>query len=466
MTGGIGFLGLARTTFDMELAARVSAAARAKLAEFAEVAGDAAPLTDSESARAAASRLIKDGAEALVAAQLTFTDAVAVCEIAAAHSVPLALWAFPEPRAGGRLRLNSPCGVNLAAHALGKAGRAFGFLHCAPEDLRAEDLRRALGDAREVSEVEDIPPPAFGEDARKKARRVLESLRGARFARIGSPPDGFATCDWDPEFLRDVFGAEARQEGLRELFAAAEKAGAGEVAALRDAEREALCNFDEMDPAATEKTLRLRAALRKKADAENWAGAAVRCWPEMFTEFGGACCGAMSALGGEGVPCACEADLHGAVSARILQELGEGPAFLADWVDCAPDGTAAFWHCGLAPAQMAGEPPRAAVHSNRKMPLLREFALKAGTATVARLTSARNRPALAAARCEAVSAPRPFGGTCGVFKFARPAREVFDRAVRAGMEHHFALVYGDVVSECAALAAEAGLPFFSLCPEG
>ena len=253
---------------------------------------------------------------------------------------------------------------------------------------------------------------------------------------------------------------------LAELFAEADRADAAEISALMAAERKTLQNLDEMDPAATEKTLRLRAALRKKADAENWSGAAVRCWPEMFTEFGGACCGAMSALGGEGVPCACEADLHGAVSARILQELTGGPAFLADWVDCAPDGTAAFWHCGLAPAQMAGEPPRATIHSNRKMPLLREFALKAGTATIARLTMARNRPGIAAARCEAVFAPRPFGGTCGVFKFARPAGEVFDRVVRAGMEHHFAVAYGDVFSECAALAAECNLPFFPLCPEG
>lgn len=461
----IGWLGLARTTFDMELAAQTSAAARARLAAFSEVVGDGAPLTDAESAQVAAARMVKNGAEALVVAQLTFTDADAVCKIAAAHSVPLVLWAFPEPRTGGRLRLNSPCGINLAAHALGKIQRAFGHLHRAPDHLTSEELRRALDDAREIPEMDNGPPPSFGEDARAKARRVLAALNGSNFARIGNPPDGFSTCDSDPEFLRKVFGAKTQTSELAALFAKAERIDAAEVAALRKLERETLQNFDEMDPAATEKTLRLRAALRRMADDGNWSGAAVRCWPEMFTEFGGACCGAMSALGGEGVPCACEADLHGAVSARMLQELADSPAFLADWVDCAADGTAAFWHCGLAPAQMAGEPPRAALHSNRKMPLLREFALKPGAATVARLTMARNRPALAAARGEMISAPRPFGGTCGVFKFARPAREVFDRAIRAGMEHHFAIVYGDVLSECAALAAEAGIPFFPLCPE-
>ena len=461
----VGFLGLARTTFDMELAAQTSIAARARLAEFAEVIGDDAPLTDSAAAQDAARRLTADGAEALLAAQLTFTDAAATEAIAAAHSHPLILWAFPEPRSGGRLRLNSPCGLNLAAHALGKAQRAFGHLHCAPEKLSADELSRALTDAQAIPSPEESAPPDFNADARKKAQRVLAALRGAVFARIGNPPEGFATCDWNPEWLRDVFGAKMRSAELRELFAEANRADADEVESLRESERLALENFDGMDSTATEKTLRLRWALRKMAAEEDWRGAAVRCWPEMFTEFGGACCGAMSALGGEGIPCACEADMNGAVSARILQELADGPAFLADWVDCAEDGSAAFWHCGLAPIQMAGDSPRAALHSNRKMPLLREFALRPGTATVARLTMARNRPGIAAARAEVVDAPRPFGGTCGVLKFARPAREVFDRVIRAGMEHHFALVYGDVYSECAALAEESGLPFFPLCPE-
>ena len=470
MTRKIGFLPLARTTFDIALAARVAAAARARLGEIAPlVGGEGPPLADPASAQSAAARLVKNGAEALMVAQLTFTDADAVAAVAAAHPVPLVLWAFPEPRAGGRLRLNSPCGINLAAHALGKQNRAFGRLHCAPEELTPDALGRALADSEKNPDSAEFHlqerRPHFGGDARRRAERALRSLRGAKFARVGAPPEGFATCDFDSGFLRDVFGMETGEADLRQLFSAAAAVDSGEVEALRNLERTALANLDEVDADATGRTLRLRAALGRMARRENWSGAAVRCWPEMFTEFGGACCGAMSALSGEGLPCACEADMNGAVSARILQELaGGGPAFLADWVDCAADGTAAFWHCGLAPLQMAGEAPRATVHSNRKMPLLREFALKPGVVTVARLTSARNRPGLAAARAEMTAAPRPFGGTCGVLKFARPALEVFDLAVRAGMEHHFAIVYGDRVSECAALAAAAKIPFFPLCP--
>jgi hypothetical protein len=37
-------------------------------------------------------------------------------------TTPIAIWAVPEPRIGGRLRLNAYCGLNLAAHAHGRAG--------------------------------------------------------------------------------------------------------------------------------------------------------------------------------------------------------------------------------------------------------------------------------------------------------------------------------------------------------
>ena len=40
--------------------------------------------------------------------------------IAATLDVPLLLWTFPEERTGGRLRLNSFCGANLASHTLSR----------------------------------------------------------------------------------------------------------------------------------------------------------------------------------------------------------------------------------------------------------------------------------------------------------------------------------------------------------
>ncbi|MGL4650908.1 MAG: L-fucose/L-arabinose isomerase family protein, partial [Caldilineaceae bacterium] len=233
----------------------------------------------------------------------------------------------------------------------------------------------------------------------------------------------------------------------------------------------------EMEPGAVRGTAGVYAALRARVDGHHLQGVAVRCWPEFFTELGCAACGAMSQLGNEGCPASCEADVNGTVTSLLLQAVSGGQAWIADLVSIeggdADDssGTGVLWHCGLAPAAMADTGPgggiRAALHSNRKMPLLFEFALKPGRVTLARLhrrslQGGREGYALVVGGGEMVRAPRSFGGTSGVIRFDRPARQVLDTVIREGLEHHLCLVYGDVRDELRTLAALVGLPILEL----
>ena len=85
-----------------------------------------------------------------------------------------------------------------------------------------------------------------------------------------------------------------------------------------------------------------------------------------------AACGAMAMLNQERVPCACEADVYGNVTTLMLQTLADAPVLMADLVDLDPaGGTGVFWHCGLAPLDMADPQatPHATIHSNRRKPL-------------------------------------------------------------------------------------------------
>ena len=55
------------------------------------------------------------------------------------------------------------------------------------------------------------------------------------------------------------------------------------------------------------------------------------------------------------------------------------------------DNTTVFWHCGLAPISMAEKnTPSATVHSNRRKPLLHNFALKSGDITIFRVSKSEN----------------------------------------------------------------------------
>ena len=142
----IGVLPLARPTFDVPYAEETAAAASAMLEQLDfELVGPPALLFDPQTTRAALADLQRQSVDLLLVLQVTFADAGMAQAAADAISAPIAFWSFPEPRTGGRLRLNSLCGVNLAAHALGRNGRSYATLH------RAADTAIQLNGARGYS---------------------------------------------------------------------------------------------------------------------------------------------------------------------------------------------------------------------------------------------------------------------------------------------------------------------------
>ena len=73
----------------------------------------------------------------LLMAQASFADSTMVLQLAEAVPAPLLMWAFPEAQVGGRLRINSFCGINLAAHGLRRSGLAYNYVYAEPDDIAA-----------------------------------------------------------------------------------------------------------------------------------------------------------------------------------------------------------------------------------------------------------------------------------------------------------------------------------------
>jgi L-fucose isomerase-like protein len=163
-------------------------------------------------------------------------------------------------------------------------------------------------------------------------------------------------------------------------------------------------------------------------------------------------------------PCGCEADANGTMTQLILQELSGEPAFGADMVEFnRADDSAVLWHCGQAPLTMADTSVQGGIHSNRKLPLVMEFALKAGRVTLARLNRLPNGALrLAIGRGEILRAPKSFSGTSGVVRFDKPAMDVLDTILREGLEHHVAMAYGDHMASLVVLARMLKLPVLML----
>lgn len=422
----IAFLPFARPTFDMALAAEVTATARARLlAGGFDLCGPADLISDLAGAERAADALAGENLDALVLFQATFADSTMAVRLAGATAAPLVLWAVPEARTGGRLRLNSLCGINLAGHALAQRERYYDYTYA------------EAGDDAAVARVAAVA----------RAGRVRRLLASTCLGVIGAHPDGFDSCALDEGQLRAALGVRVTRIDLPAAFDRVRHADPAEAHATRERLQARIDNLATLDQPALSGTLNVHTALTHLAREAGCQALAVRCWPEFFTELGCAACGAMALMNTDGVPCGCEADANGALTQLILQWLSGAPAFGSDLVHfSAEDDTAVLWHCGQAPLSMADPeaPIKGGIHSNRKVPLVMEFPLRPGRVTVARLSRGRGGALrLVIGGGEMLRAPSSFSGTSGVLRFDRPAMDVLDVILREGLEHHLAIAYGD-----------------------
>ncbi len=465
----LGVMALARPTFDVDYAEEVAAAARAVIEGVAPgYAGGRKLLFDAADTRAAIDELRGRPLDALLVLQATFTDATMTAELATAIDAPLILWAFPERRTGGRLRLNSLCGINLAAHALGRTGRAFTYMYNDADDPRAAaELARLLQGGGNVNTAARPVPRAaeLSAGAFEAAEQVEQALDGLTTGLVGDYPDGFDPSRYDAEAVQRLLGVTIDRIELADLFAAADDVHPDAVAATRQRAASALGSLDELDQDSLDASLRIYGGLRNLAARRQWSGVATRCWPECFTQYGGAACAPQAMLTDDGIPGMCEADVYGNLTSLILRELSGQAPFNADLVDIdEASDSAVFWHCGLAPLTMAAveTDPAPTVHSNRHKPLLHEFALKPGRVTIARLSQAGNVHKLVVGGGEMLAEPRPFSGTAGTIRFDKPAGDVLTTIMAEGLEHHYGLVYGGYEEELLALATHWSLPVVNL----
>jgi L-fucose isomerase-like protein len=442
----LGFLPIARTTFDIPFAEQKTADALTHLrAAFGDdLIAISELVTDSDGLNRAVATLRGLPFDLLIVFQATFADSSVVTALAEQlPDVPLLLWALPEPQVGGRLRLNSFCGINLAAFALKRRNIRYTYLYTDPTPAAIETV-----------------------DAAAKAGRALRLLRGSRIGVVGQHPAGFEPCAYDADGLQMLFGAEVYPYDLEAVFAKADAVSAERVTAQVEAVRGRLSNLDSLNAAQVRGTLSFYEAARDLVGGDGLKALAVRCWPETFLKRDCAICAASSLLTESGTPATCEADVNGAVSGVIAAAVSGEPAFSADLVgvDVAAN-TGTFWHCGLAPLSMCDPEfaPRGALHSNRQKPLLMEFPLKPGRVSIFRLTQAgaSGRYRLVIGTGEMLRAPMQFTGTSGLLRFDSPAQHVLDTIMDEGLDHHFTLLYGDS-KPLEYVAAFTGLPVIRL----
>ena len=459
----IGILPLARATFDVALAEEKLLQMLAALDRTShQIFGPRNLLFDAEATTAAMQELKTQNIDHLLVLQVTFTDAALTIAAASEFEQPMSIWAIREPRAGGRLRLNSFCGLNLASHALALRDRAFSWLYADPDKEIDAELAAVFDGTRCAGHLR---AQASDEFASEQGQRIADNIASRRIAKIGAHPDGFDTCAYSAAELSNLSGVTVDALELDDLFNTAASVSSDKTKAAREIAQSSMSDLDKVDQDQLDKSLRLKAGLDQLRSTGHYDAFAIRCWPETFTEYGGAVCGPAGMMGEAGVPCACEADVYGALTQLVLQEASGEAVFLTDLVDIDPnDNSAVVWHCGQAPISMRDPEVEASatIHTNRKMPLLYEFPLKPGTVTFVRISQSFNEPKMILAGGEMLRRPMAFTGTSGVVRFEKPADKVLNDVIDAGLEHHMALAYGEHRPALRAAAAAMGLPVLEI----
>lgn len=252
--------------------------------------------------------------------------------------VPVLLWGpldeRPEPD-GTRLR-DTQCGLFATGKVLRRLGVPFTYMtNCRLEDPVFE---RGLRDFMAVC-------------------NVVKTFRHIRILQISTRPFDFWSTMCNEGELLEKFNIQLAPIPMGELVDEVRK-NLGNVAETQEVMTYCRAN---MNIAIKDDELEKVAAMKHLAEKYGCNAIAIQCWNQLQTELGIMPCAANALLNEEGIPTVCETDIHGAITALLVEAAGMGQvrSFFADWTirhpDC-PNGEL-LQHCGPWPISVAGEKP-------------------------------------------------------------------------------------------------------------
>jgi len=435
----LGLIASARPGFSVELAAdgreRTTLAIRKIGAEPIAPSAEEMPhgVIGSRSDALRAARLFDDrSVDGIVIVAGNFGDERSAAEAAAQGPPgrPIFLFGLPEDRIldANHERRDAFCGALNIATAL----RRRGFRHTIPP--------RAISDPADPSFLAAL-------DRFARAARVVSGIRAARFGQVGTRPAPFEVCAFNEVSMLSRFGQSVVPIALATVFARARALADDDpkVRRILEAMREAADVEISGDSAL--RVAKLEAVLVRFADEEDLDALAVQCWTAIQEEYGISPCAAMARLSEQGIPSACEVDVHGAMSMLALGLAAARPTGLADWNNrhIELDDVFSAWHCGVFPPSLARVRPRIRPHFGFESGKLAgrgdgsiEFPIAFGPVTLFRITEdADGEWRALIEEGESIEASGDPRGTHGWIRLQDLERTY--RAVIQGFPHHVAI---------------------------
>ncbi|GAB4111312.1 MAG: L-fucose/L-arabinose isomerase family protein [Spirochaetota bacterium] len=416
----VGVVCFARKTFDYSAAKEIYGSIQSQLKTIKAVQWHCYNelVFEVEDAQKAIAFLKKNNIDALVCISGTFHLGHLALELIKHVSVPVMLWGLPElPYDGGKIRLNSICGVNLDASNLYKAGIRNYYAH--------------FGNTIDTDWIGAI--------------RIISMLKNAKIGLVGYHAHGFFNLDtWHPALYAQC-GTMIEHYELPHVFNyPVNKQYQNQYA--DDIES----NFDTGDINSTQKqkVAELSSRLHSFMEDNNLTALAIRCWPEFAAEFGIAPCAAMSLVQAQNFVIACEGDVDGALSMLAHKALGAQTPFLFDFSQVnLEENFALLWHCGVAPFTLKDTASTASLDTYfaAGKGVTAGFVLKPGDVSICRFDFDGSNYRLLLLKAHGVTMDKLLKGTYLKVTFDVPVRNILDTIIYNGIAHHASMVYGDFI---------------------
>lgn len=289
-----------------------------------------------------AEKFKKEGVDGLFFPHGNFGTEYECARLAKEMGVPVLLWGprdeRPEPN-GVRLR-DTQCGL----FATGKVLRRFQvpFTYVTNCRLTDPEFQRGIKTFLAVCSV-------------------VKTFKNIRILQIAPRPYDFWSTMCNEGELLEKFNVQLAPIPMPELTAEMKRVKAQGVEVPNTVSYCRSCMKIEVRDDELENVAALKVAMKNLAAKYGCNAIAIQCWNELQNEIGIMPCAANSLLNEEGIPTVCETDIHGAITALMVEaaSLDDKRSFFADWTVRHPDNENGelLQHCGPWPISVTKEQP-------------------------------------------------------------------------------------------------------------
>jgi L-fucose isomerase-like protein len=352
-----------------------------------------------DDAKMAANLFLTKGVDAVFAPHVNFGTEEVVAHLAKTVGKPFLLWGPRDesPLENGQHLRDTQCGLFATSNVLKKYGVPFTYIVNSRVDSEVFErgFRTFLG-----------------------AARAAKNFLGARIGQICPRPSNFYTVIINEQDLLSRWGIEmvpitsTRVE--HEVLDRVRNDRRVREEAQSISKRIALKGVDDE---ALMKIAALKLFMLDWAASENLSAIAIRCHEDLPDALKFYSCFANAEVTSQGIPVACETDLHGAITSILLQSAASvaTPTFFADLTIRHPDNedSELLWHCGNFPYCLCDDMDNAYIggHCNIPpgLPGTGNFQIRKGDITIARFDGLNGEYSLLMGHGKGIDGPYNLG---------------------------------------------------------